>query len=65
MDFQDVERQTEKQPSKIVVGELNMANEELVEVKKKQNKTKQNIILIPIEDPEAKLEYSVLFFFGR
>ena len=27
VDFQDVERQTEKRPSKIAVGELNMANE--------------------------------------
>ena len=32
MDFKDVERQTEKRLSKIVVGELNMANEELFEV---------------------------------
>ena len=30
MDFKDVERQTEKRLSKIVVGELNMANEEIV-----------------------------------
>ena len=36
MDFQDVERQTEKRLSKIAVGELNMANEELFEVKRKR-----------------------------
>ena len=56
MDFQDAEQQTAKQPSKIVVGELNIGE-------KKTNKKNNDIIPIPIEDPDLKQSWNTTVFF--